>query len=327
MFQAVKQWLMPDRVSPRASDPIATQGRSLVLDDLLQMRLQAEKLARRGARQVHTRQAGGDRSHSLGRGLDFAEVREYLPGDDVRMIDWKVTARSGTPHTKLYHEERERPVYFVLDYRPSMYFATRVAYKSIIASHLAALLAWATVRHNDRIGGFVVSPAGIRELRPTQGVKGVMHLLQAMVSLHDDGDTEALGKHTLTTVMARLSRAAHPGSQVYLLSDFYDIEYRVDAHLNWLLKHCEMTAIQLLDPLECRLPTQGTYSFSNGTERSRLDLSNDELQDLFTQRYEQRRQALQYHFSARNNHYAQALVTDDLIPLARSIMHRQLESA
>jgi uncharacterized protein (DUF58 family) len=115
---------------------------------------------------------------SKGRGMEFDEVRLYQPGDDVRSIDWKVTARTDKPHTKLFREERERPVFISVDNRPTMQFATRGVFKSVQAAKLAALIAWAAQRHGDRIGGQIFSSQSCYELKPQHGKHGVLRFFQ-----------------------------------------------------------------------------------------------------------------------------------------------------
>lgn len=153
---------------------------STSLDELVLLRRAAQALQRRVSRKSAAPLSGGSVSRRLGRGLDFAEVREYQPGDDVRMIDWKVTARSGKAHTKLFVEERERPVLLVVDFRAGMRFGTRGMYKSVLAARLAALLGWCAVASHDRVGGFVFTDDWHDEIRPTAGRRGLMSLFRAI---------------------------------------------------------------------------------------------------------------------------------------------------
>ena len=92
-----------------------------------------------------------------GRGMEYDESRPYQAGDDIRTLDWLVTARTGKPHTKLFREERERPVIVAVDYRPAMFFATQGSFKSVQAARCAALLAWRAAQQGDRLGGFIFS--------------------------------------------------------------------------------------------------------------------------------------------------------------------------
>ncbi|MDD5114985.1 MAG: DUF58 domain-containing protein, partial [Methylobacter sp.] len=118
---------------------------------------------------IRSRQSGGYVSRFKGRGMEFDETRLYQPGDDIRSIDWRVTARTGKTHTKLFREERERPVFIAVDDRAAMHFATRGVFKSVLAAKLAGLLAWTAQHHGDRMGGQIFSDNSCRELKPQNG--------------------------------------------------------------------------------------------------------------------------------------------------------------
>ncbi len=127
-----------------------------------------------------TNRAGGYLSGFKGRGMDFEEVRAYQPGDDVRLIDWRVTARTGKPFTKIFHEERERPVFIVVDLSATMFFGTKTAFKSVIAAKVAALIAWAAVKNGDRVGGIFYGGENCHELRPKSRNRGVLPFLKLL---------------------------------------------------------------------------------------------------------------------------------------------------
>jgi uncharacterized protein (DUF58 family) len=121
---------------------------------LIALRGAGEGLSLKASR-IAARQSGNYLSRFKGRGMEFDEARQYQPGDDVRTLDWRVTARTGKPHTKLFREERERAVLAWVDMRPTMFFATRGAFKSVIAARAAALIAWSTNQQGDRLGSLV----------------------------------------------------------------------------------------------------------------------------------------------------------------------------
>ena len=131
----------------------ADKGVRLTIDELLALRREAMALDLSSNYRVSSTLAGGYRSKFRGRGMDFDEVRLYQPGDDIRNIDWRVTARTGKPHTKLFREERERPVFLLLDQSKHLFFGSRVAFKSVIAARAASLLIWASITAGSRIGG------------------------------------------------------------------------------------------------------------------------------------------------------------------------------
>ncbi len=206
-------------------------------------------------------QSGGYVSRFKGRGMEFEEARIYQPGDDIRSIDWRVTARTGKTHTKVFREERERPVFISLDNRPTMHFATRGVFKSVLAAKLAALLAWSAQHHGDRIGGQRFTHTGCRELKPQNGKHAVLRFLNAITS-QDDFNRVDQAAATLEQVLARLMQHARPGSLVYIISDFRGINDQVKSYLAKLSRHCEVALIFIYDPLESHLPEQGRYRFT-----------------------------------------------------------------
>ncbi len=241
-------------------------------------------------------QQGGYHSRFRGRGMEFAEVRAYLPGDDVRSIDWRVTARRGKVHTKLFHEERERPVLLALDYRRPMFFATRGRFKAVQASQLAALFAWQALARGDRIGGFIFSEERNLELRPQLGKKAVLQLLRQMVA--DPVWQRAPHKpfapqQRLAATLQRLQRVAKPGSLILLLSDFNQWDEAVEKQLALLGRHCELGLVHCFDQLEVELPPAGTYRLSDGASDLTISTTDSSVRQKYQQGFVQRRQMLQ----------------------------------
>ncbi|NKB46587.1 MAG: DUF58 domain-containing protein, partial [Legionellales bacterium] len=155
------------------------------LTQLIQLRFAAQLIDLRAHKRVRSQLLGGHLSSLRGRGMEFDEVRAYQAGDDIRTMDWRVTARTNKPHIKLYHEERERPVLLLVDFRPAMFFGTRVTFKSVIAAKVAALLGWAAIANGDRLGGVVFSGKDHVELRPRTRQHGTSpFLLELFFSSH-----------------------------------------------------------------------------------------------------------------------------------------------
>jgi uncharacterized protein (DUF58 family) len=241
-------------------------------------------------------QSGGYRSRFRGRGMEFAEVRAYLPGDDVRSIDWRVTARRGKVHTKLFHEERERPVLLAIDYRRPMFFATRGRFKSVQISHMAALIAWQALARGDRIGGFLFSEERILELRPQLGKKAVLLLLRQMVAdpVWQRAPHQPFApQQRLATTLQRLQRVARPGSLILLLSDFNQWDERVESQLALLGRHCELGLVHCFDPLEAELPPAGTYRLSDGVRDLTIATTDDAARNEYQYNFSRRLQQLE----------------------------------
>jgi uncharacterized protein (DUF58 family) len=247
---------------------------------------------------IKSMQTGGYLSRFKGRGMEFDEVRLYQPGDDIRRIDWKVTARSGSPHTKIFREERERPVFIAVDNRPTMHFATRGVFKFVQAAKLAGLIAWAAEHQGDRVGGQLFSLHQCQELKPQNGKQAVLRLLNLLVSgtaVNSSVAATANSEPTLTLdhVLARLIQHTRPGNRIYIISDFRGMNLKAEQHLIRLARHCEVVLIMVYDPLESRLPSKGRYRFTDG-ERDRVIDSGDRLRLLaYQQRFTAHQQYLE----------------------------------
>ncbi len=269
---------------------------------------------------------GGSASLALGRGLDFSEVREYQPGDDVRLIDWKVSARTGKPHTKLFNEERERPFFIALDLRSPMYFGTRVALKSVIAARLCAMVAWAAAAQRDRVGGLVFNDEVMVEIKPLAGTKGVSRLLQQIVKVHNDvrgseqhpDDDFENGVRPLSDALLRLDRCAHTGSSICVVSDF--AHFDAGAHTAHLLQHNHTAAVRIHDPLEARLPPPAVYAITDGLSKGRLNAASARARDQYADDFEFRTDQLERVFSGPGNRFISASVVDSTVSVAASVM-------
>ncbi len=277
------------------SRSIADSPVSINLAELIALGDQLLPATSRSVRQFAA-QHGGYCSRFRGRGMEFAEVRAYLPGDDVRSIDWRVTARRGTVHTKLFHEERERPVLLALDYRRPMFFATRGRFKAVQASQMAALFAWQALARGDRVGGFIFSEERNLELRPQLGKKAVLQLLRQMV---EDPVWERpphrpfAPEQRLAATLQRLQRVARPGSLILLLSDFSQWDDAVEKQLALLGRHCELGLVHCFDPFEAELPPAGSYRLSDGERDLTIRTGDGVMRQEYQQQFSLRRQQLE----------------------------------
>jgi uncharacterized protein (DUF58 family) len=245
----------------------------VTIADLVRWQARANKLPTRRQFRARAALAGQHQSRFRGRGVDYLESRHYLPGDDIRNMDWRVTARTGRAHTKVFQEERERPVVLLLDRNPSMYFATRGVLKSVMAAHLAALLAWSTVRSGDRIGGFAFGGEQHHELEPAGGRRGAMRLIKPLVEWMNP-PSQKPERETLATALGRLRRVARPGTLVVILSDFYHQDEELERQLSRLRQHNDVMACQILDPIEARGLPLGSYPVTDGEQQQILQLRN-----------------------------------------------------
>ncbi|MDD1637744.1 MAG: DUF58 domain-containing protein [Methylococcaceae bacterium] len=263
--------------------------------------------------QFRSRQSGGYVSRFKGRGMEFDEARLYQPGDDIRSIDWRVTARTGKTHTKVFREERERPVFVSVDNRLAMHFATRGVFKSVLAAKLGGLLAWAAEYHGDRIGGQLFSEHECRELKPQNGRHAVLRFLNALVKPQNPLDKE----FTLDQVLARLNQHARPGSLVYIISDFRGINDQAETHIAKLSEHCEVVLIFIYDPLESSLPAKGRYRFTDDERDVVIDSSDQQRLLSYQQRFIQRQQRLELLAKKRGLVFIQCSTVEDPIQCLR----------
>ncbi len=253
--------------------------------------------------------------------MEFDEVRPYQPGDDVRTLDWRVTARTGKPHTKLFREERERSVLFWVDYRAPMFFATRGSFKSVVAARAAALLAWSAVHHGDRLGGLIFSEKQHEEVRPQRGKKGVLHFIRGLVehsawasSEHNTGvDIDNDRGISARQALMRLRRVSRPGSLVFLMSDFRAIDSHCESHLAQIARHNDVIMLFIHDPIEQTLPPAGLYRLSNGQLNITLDTSNEAQRTDHQNKFQERQAILQGYCRRYGIYFLPCATNDDLL--------------
>ena len=248
------------------------RGAYVELQDLVRLRLVARELSLAPLLRVRTTTAGLRQSRHRGRGVDFDEVRIYQPGDDVRTIDWRVTARTSKVHTKVFREEKERPVFVLVDQRRKMFFGSKRCCKSVQAAWIAALICWISLQRGDQIGGMVLGETGVAEIRPRRSHHTVLRLLKEIYRynrlLHNDMGIDS--PHNMSRTLSELRRALHPGTLLFVISDCNDMLGETAIHLHNLARHCEICLLRVFDVLEQALPPSGDYLFTDGKQRIRL---------------------------------------------------------
>ncbi len=290
---------------------------SVQLKTLVNLAKQASLLKLHHSR-IRSKQSGGFVSRLKGRGMEFDEARPYQPGDDIRSIDWRVTARTGKTHTKLFREERERPVFISVDNRPAMHFATRGVFKSVQTAKIAALLAWTAQQQGDRIGGQVFTDKHCQEIKPQNGKHGVLRFFNTLLKTSTAKEQEMTLEHAL----ARLFQHARPGSRVYIISDFRGFEkneksQKAENHLARLSRHCEVILIHIYDPLESHLPEKGRYRFTNENRDVVIDTSDNQRLLKYQQHYQERVDYLQQMSKKLGLAFLQCSTTDDPFEVLR----------
>ena len=197
--------------------------------------------------------------------MNFSEVRQYQPGDDIRSIDWRVTARTGKTHTKLYSEEREQPTMLFVDVSDTMRFGSQLLFKSVQAAHFASLLSWITLAEKDRVGGIIFDGLSTLDCKPSSRQKVVLQFLQKIIEKHNtstSSETKNAAEQADSFVkgLQQLHRLCPKGSEIVIISDFYALTGECKAIFSQLSKHNRIQFVMINDPLE-----QGVTRF-NGVE-------------------------------------------------------------
>ena len=217
-----------------------------------------------------------------GRGVDFDQVRVYQAGDDVRSIDWRVTARTQEPHTKLFHEERERPVFILVEQSRQLFFGSGLMFKSVLAAQAAALIGWATLEHNDRIGGLVYGDHEHYEIKPRRSKQSLLQLLNRLVHVNHSLSTEARPEpDALNLALRRAREVLRPGSLAIVLCDERALTDAAEQQLSLLARHCDLLLLPVSDPLDHALPAAGLLRFEQRGARLELDTLNQDLRQAY----------------------------------------------
>ena len=276
----------PRRVDARgpAGSVRGLAGVTFSAADLVGLRPRAAGLSLDAGLSSRVGRSGVRVSRLRGRGMEYSESRIYLPGDDIRRIDWRVTARTGRPHTKLFHEERDRPVLFVVDLGAHMRFGTRRAFKSVVAAEAASLLAWAAADNGDRVGGLVLANGLAAESRIMGGRRGALGLFRALAGAGSESDAQADGGG-LEDVLARALRVARPGTLVVAISDFSGLRGPAERHLAKLREHNDLVCVWIHDRLEAEPPPPARYPIGDGRRTATLDTRSGEIVRAVMQRF------------------------------------------
>lgn len=254
------------------------------LQELIRLQADARALKLPSARPARARQSGLRHSAQRGRGMAFAEVRRYQPGDDIRSIDWRVTARRQAPHTKLYEEERERPVLLLCDLGPTLFFASTGAFKQVRCAQLAAILAWLALAGGDQVGGIVFNGSTLSVQRPARRKKSVLRLLDTLATQQRTSLDNTATDTTLDSALGEARRVAHTGSQIFVISDFLNITDNTPGLLGALARHNSVNALRVVDPLEQELPHSGRFAVAGPEGPVWFDASSHSFQKAWAEK-------------------------------------------
>src|SRR5262245_22777921 len=245
----------------------AVPGVYVDLDQLIALEHGTRRVSFLPRQPVHSLLSGRYASRMRGRGLNFEEIRGYRSGDDVRTIDWKVTARLQKPHVRVFNEERDRQGLLVVDQRLTMFFGSRLAMKSVTAAQAAAIGAWRILAGGDRIGGIVFNDSDLAEVRPQRSRGSVLQLLGHVVTQNQAlgvGRGIASAPAMLNRALDRARRLALHDTTVIIVSDFDGADEATRRMVGAMAAHNSVVAVLVHDPLQSDLPPSARLTVTDG---------------------------------------------------------------
>jgi uncharacterized protein (DUF58 family) len=260
--------------------PADMDGIYVTTEGLVALEGRARDLAFVQTARSHQQLAGRMQSAMRGRGLIFEELRDYLPGDDIRSIDWRVTARTSRPVVRVYGEEKERPAIIVVDQRINMFFGSRRAMKSVTAAEAAILCAWRILGSGDRIGGFVFNDTEIDEVKPHRSRNAVIAFADRLAKKNQALNVisaAAPAPRQFDVVLETVANIAHHDHLVVVISDFDGHTGLTRDLLLRLSSHNDVICLLVYDPFLLELPKSGDIVVSGGGLQAELALRQSDV--------------------------------------------------
>jgi uncharacterized protein (DUF58 family) len=268
---------------------------------------------------------GRHASRLRGRGLNFEEMRHYLPGDDIRSIDWKATARTGTPHVRVFTEERDRPALLVVDQRMSMFFGSVLNMKSVTAAEAAAIAAFRILGSGDRIGGIVFDDERQIEVRPRRSARSMYAFLEGLAEmntgLHADRQVTAKSG-LLNEVLGQVSRIAHHDHLILVFSDFDGIDETTHRRLSGIAAHNDLILMLVHDPAALTIDTGQRMVVGDGQMQAEIDLSSRPVREAMSGFSQQRLERINRWQNEINLSVLPLSAGEETLPQLRRLMGR-----
>jgi uncharacterized protein (DUF58 family) len=266
------------------------------LDELVRLQHKASGFSFLPRQPVHSILSGRHASKLRGRGLNFEELRDYLPGDDTRNIDWKVTARTRTPYVRVYTEEKDRTVWLLIDQRVHMFFGSQQRMKSVVAAEVGAISAWRVLSVGDRVGALVFNDSDVSVIPPHRSRERVMQILKQVTEKNQAlsaGSDLKPRPDKLNEVLKQISILARHDCLVCLITDADGINEETRRHITRLAEHNDVLAAFIYDPLEKDMPPAGRLRFTDGDRQLEADTSNRNLRTAFQSDFQQKMERIQ----------------------------------
>jgi len=261
------------------------------LEELIALEQRGRRVSFLPKQPVHSLLSGRFASRMRGRGLNFEEIRDYRAGDDIRSIDWKVTARLQKPHVRVFNEERDRQALLVVDQRLSMFFGSRLSMKSVTAARAAAIGAWRVLAVGDRVGAIAFNDSDLVEIRPRRSRPTVLQILAAIVT-----QNQALGVGRglvaapimLNTALEHAERRALHDATIIVISDFDGADDATRKMIGAMTRHNDVVALLVHDPLQSDLPASAAMTVTDGELQIQLEVGRDSVRQSIMQATEAR---------------------------------------
>jgi uncharacterized protein (DUF58 family) len=256
------------------------------LDELIALEHRGGRVSFLPHQPVHSLLSGRFASRMRGRGLNFEEIRDYRPGDDVRSIDWKATVRLQKPHIRVYNEERDRQALLVVDQRLSMFFGSRLAMKSVTAAQAAALAAWRVLGAGDRVGAIVFNDHDLVEFGARRSRATVLQILSAIVTQNQQlgvGRGLVTAPIMLNTALERGERRALHDATIILISDFDGADTATRRMVGAMTQHNDVVALLVHDPLQSDLPASARMTVTDGELQIQLEVGRESVRRSIAQ--------------------------------------------
>ena len=286
---------LPPRQKSKKRDPRVYAD----LDELVRLQFKAQGFSFLPRQPVHSILYGRHASRLRGRGLNFEELRRYVPGDDIRNVDWKATARAGEPNVRVFTEEKDRPIWLIVNQCQSMFFGSGERMKSVTAAEAAALAAWRGLANGDRIGAMVYDDVDVASFKPQRSRGQIMRMLGALVEKNHALGAEAKiresrsGGPIINEVLRQLLPLAPHDSLICLVGDGLGLNDETQELITELTAHNDLIFALVYDQMEEELPRAGTLTIGDGLRRLAFNSNSSSLQKAYIEDFQNRLENLQ----------------------------------
>lgn len=285
------------RKKPVEQSPNAVVSAELYsqLSDLVAYRFHVKQKKLAHQNNLMSTSSGSHHALRKGRGMTFSEVRQYQAGDDIRHIDWRVTARTQKTHTKVFIEEHERPTILVTEQSPSLFFGSQVRLKINQALNLSAILAWTALNQNERVGGLTFNHHHQVWVEPKRSQQTLLNSLQSAIQMQSEIARPAkTSPSNWQSRLKQLAQTVKPGSKIFIIGDLLQLNATSLATLQKLRRHNDVVALHVYDPLEKTLPELGWLGLTqqlHSDQHVKLDSAREKTRQSYAETYQTQWQA------------------------------------